>query len=61
MKNRFCIYTSKVRFHYYSFKKLVAMKRKLFEKKESDFIIVKENRESHIERHIKLPNLERGT
>lgn len=37
----FYIYISHVRFHDYSFKELLAVKRKLLENKESDFIVVK--------------------
>lgn len=39
-KNHACIYTSHV-IRRYSFKKLMAVKRKLFEKKEYDFMLVK--------------------
>lgn len=38
----------------------MAVKRKFFEKQESDFIIVEENRGSHNEKHIEVHNLEGG-
>lgn len=54
------IYTGHVRVHYCSFKKLVAVKRKLYGKKQSDFTVVKDYGGDHIERHVELHNLEGG-